>query len=68
MDLPLMPDLLDLLVCPACKGRIDYTEDAEGLACEACCVVYPIEDDIPNLIVEEAVSFEDWDKRQSSGS
>ncbi len=50
----LSPDFLEILRCPACKGRIELKADGSALACESCRRVYPIRDDIPILIVEEA--------------
>ncbi|MGD8242426.1 MAG: Trm112 family protein [Desulfobacterales bacterium] len=50
----LKKELLDILVCPQCKGTI-YLNDAEtGLICEACRLVYEIKDDIPIMLVDEA--------------
>lgn len=62
METNIMPDLLDVLVCPACKGKLEYTNKNDGLLCSACSVVYPIEDDIPILLTEEAVALKDWKK------
>ena len=47
-------DLLDILVCPACKQPLVYSEAAQTLKCGACRRVYPIRDDIPILLVDEA--------------
>ena len=46
--------LLDLLVCPQCKGDIHLNEEQTGLICEACRLEYEIKDDIPIMLVEEA--------------
>lgn len=52
-------EMLKILVCPKCKGELEYrpSEDGKGgdLACHQCGVSYLIEDDIPNLIIEDAV-------------
>lgn len=48
------PVLRDLLVCPKCKGKLDYTEDPEALTCAACRLRYAVEDDIPILLIDEA--------------
>ncbi len=47
-------DLLDILVCPACKKPLAYNAQAATLKCAACRRVYPIRDDIPVLLVDEA--------------
>ena len=51
------PDLLDMLLCPRCKGRVRLTPKGDGLACPLCRVAYPIADDIPVMIFEEAVPW-----------
>ncbi len=47
-------ELLDILVCPACKVPVKLTADAQGLKCAQCRRVYPIKDDIPDMIIEDA--------------
>jgi LSD1 subclass zinc finger protein len=47
-------DLLDILVCPVCKAPVKLTPDASGLKCQSCRRVYPIRDDIPVMLPEEA--------------
>ena len=47
-------DLLDILVCPLCKATVQLKADETGLKCVECKRVYPIRDDIPVMIVEEA--------------
>ena len=47
-------ELLDILVCPVCKTPVKPTADAAGLKCATCRRVYPIRDDIPVMLVEEA--------------
>ena len=47
-------DLLEILVCPKCKGPIRMTEKQDGLVCESCLLLYEIKDDIPIMLVEEA--------------
>jgi uncharacterized protein YbaR (Trm112 family) len=42
------------VVCPACHGRVVLKEDASGIKCTECRRVYPVRNDIPSLIVEEA--------------
>jgi uncharacterized protein YbaR (Trm112 family) len=50
----LAPELLDILVCPQCKGDLDYRPDPEALICHACRLVYRVEDDIPIMLIDEA--------------
>jgi uncharacterized protein YbaR (Trm112 family) len=47
-------ELLDILVCPLCKTPVKLTPDEQGLKCSTCRRVYPIRDDIPTMIVDEA--------------
>jgi uncharacterized protein len=49
-------DLLDILVCPNCKKSLALKENGEGLKCGACQRVYPIRDNIPILLIDEAVT------------
>ena len=49
--------LLEILVCPQCKGELEYREDEGALLCHACRLRYRIEDDIPIMLIDEAESF-----------
>jgi uncharacterized protein len=54
----LSPDLLEILVCPKCKGSLEHrTAPAESLACNSCRLIYAVEDDIPIMLIDEAKSF-----------
>ncbi|MGE5468163.1 MAG: Trm112 family protein [Ignavibacteria bacterium] len=46
--------LLEILVCPVCKGPLDYRKAAAELVCKPCRLAYPIKDDIPVMLEEEA--------------
>jgi uncharacterized protein YbaR (Trm112 family) len=48
------PALLDIIVCPACRGTLAVDEAASELACTSCGLAYPVRDDIPVLLVDEA--------------
>ncbi len=50
-------DLLSVLACPKCKGEVTLTEEASGLYCATCSLVYPVEDDIPVMLIEEASEY-----------
>jgi uncharacterized protein YbaR (Trm112 family) len=47
-------DLLDILACPACKAKVELKADGSGLKCVRCQRVYPIRDDIPVMLIDEA--------------
>ncbi len=46
--------LLDLIVCPACHAALAVDNAAEELVCTGCGLAYPVRDDIPVLLVDEA--------------
>lgn len=46
--------LLEILVCPICKGPLDYRKSQQELVCKPCRLAYPVRDDIPVMIEEEA--------------
>ncbi len=50
----LSKQLLDVIACPKCKGNLEYKHD---LLCHKCKLRYKVEDDIPNMLIEEAVKF-----------
>lgn len=47
-------DLLGMLVCPACKQALEHREHPESLKCTRCHRVYPVKDDIPIMLIDEA--------------
>lgn len=53
--MPVAQWLLDMLVCPACRTAVAATADHSGLHCEACRRIYPIVEDIPIMLVAEAL-------------
>ena len=50
----LSPQLLAILVCPKCRGRLEYREAESSLVCPACRLRYPVRDDIPIMLIDEA--------------
>ena len=50
----LSKELLEILVCPLCKAELDLKPDESGLKCRECKRVYPIRDDIPVMLIDEA--------------
>jgi uncharacterized protein YbaR (Trm112 family) len=55
-------ELLEILACPACKAKVELTADENGLKCVECKRVYPIRDDIPVMLVDEATVDETGDE------
>ena len=54
---PFMPvdqELLEILACPACKTPVTLVKDGTALKCDTCHRVYPIKDDIPVMLIDEA--------------
>jgi uncharacterized protein YbaR (Trm112 family) len=52
------PDLLEILRCPACKNKVEL-KPGGGLKCVNCGRIYPIRDEIPVMLVDEAVIEEE---------
>ena len=53
--MPISEQLLEILVCPACRAKVELKPDGGALKCAGCKRVYPIRDDIPVMLVDEAV-------------
>ena len=53
-SMPVNPELLEILVCPLCKESVVPTPNGDGLKCPRCNRVYPVRDDIPIMLVDEA--------------
>jgi uncharacterized protein YbaR (Trm112 family) len=47
-------ELLDILVCPVCKVPVQLLPDGSGLKCSSCRRVFPVRDEIPVMLPEEA--------------
>jgi uncharacterized protein YbaR (Trm112 family) len=48
------PELLEILVCPNCRGEVEYREAEEVIVCRSCGYRYPVRDDIPVMLIDEA--------------
>ncbi|HEY2376168.1 MAG TPA: Trm112 family protein [Gemmatimonadaceae bacterium] len=53
----LSQQLLEILVCPKCKGALEYREKESVLVCQSCRLKYPVRDDIPVMLIDEAKAF-----------
>jgi hypothetical protein len=49
--------LLEILVCPKCKGELEYDKEKDELTCHSCRLIYEVKDDIPIMLIDEARSF-----------
>ncbi|SUB24191.1 Trm112 family protein [Avibacterium avium] len=56
--------LLDILACPICQGRLKYDKENEQLICTFEQLAYPIEQGIPVLLAERAISLQSENERQ----
>jgi uncharacterized protein YbaR (Trm112 family) len=62
--MPLSKDLLEILACPkcvrdpGCTGALEYREAKNQLVCHYCKLIYRIEDDIPIMLIDEALPLE----------
>jgi uncharacterized protein YbaR (Trm112 family) len=56
--MPVSQELLDILACPKCKQPVHLNTQSSGLVCDACRLEYPIVDDIPVMLIDEARKLE----------
>jgi uncharacterized protein YbaR (Trm112 family) len=47
-------ELIDILACPKCKGPVEFNQEHNGLLCRFCQLLYPIREDIPIMLIDEA--------------
>lgn len=66
VDLSLNPELLAILACPGCHGKITPIDNEQGLLCTTCKVVYPVHENIPIMLIEESVPEDSWKKQYSN--
>ena len=52
--MPVDPELLAILACPNCKMKVELVKNGTALKCGQCKRVYPIKDDIPVMLIDEA--------------
>lgn len=59
-----MEELLKILACPACHGDLEllHKDERQAFFCKTCDLVYRIEDDIPVMLISEAIPREEWKK------
>jgi len=47
-------ELVEILACPQCKGPVELNQEQSGLLCRSCSLLFPIRDDIPIMLIDEA--------------
>ena len=57
LEMPISKELLDILACPKCKGEIFVNKAGDGLICKSCRLLYQIKDDIPVMLIDEALPY-----------
>jgi uncharacterized protein YbaR (Trm112 family) len=61
------PRLLEILVCPVTRGRLDYDRERSELVSQSARLAYPIRDGVPIMLPEEARSLDDTPATGESG-
>jgi uncharacterized protein YbaR (Trm112 family) len=60
-EMAINKELLKILACPKCKGAIVLAKKKDGLICKSCKLIYPIKDDIPVMLIDEALPYKEKD-------
>lgn len=53
-------ELLDVLACPMCKAPLELLPAEDGLRCDKCEVVFPVKDEIPIMLPDQAIPDSEW--------
>ncbi len=56
--MPISQELLEILACPKCKGDIYLNQAGDGLICKSCQLLYQIKEDIPIMLIDEALPYQ----------
>jgi uncharacterized protein YbaR (Trm112 family) len=54
--MPVSPELLEILACPKCKQAVELAAEGDYILCKPCQLRYPVRDDIPVMLIDEAES------------
>ncbi|MDD6088341.1 MAG: Trm112 family protein [Desulfovibrionaceae bacterium] len=60
------PKLLELLACPVCRTAVEAVDNGEGLLCRKCGLIYPVQDEIPIMLQEEAIPQQEWKNKKKN--
>ncbi len=52
-------ELLEILVCPKCHAELEYRKEHEALICRPCKIAFPVREDIPVMLLDEALELQD---------
>jgi len=55
----LSQEILEIIVCPKCKGSLEWNTDKKELDCKKCMLRYPVTDDIPELFIDRAKAIKE---------
>jgi len=55
--MPVPADLLEILACPKCKQAVELADEGDYILCHSCRLRYPVRDDIPVMLIDEADSY-----------
>lgn len=55
-------ELLDILICPKCKGNIKLHNNEKYIICEKCGLAYYIDENMPIMLIDKAVTIEEANK------
>lgn len=61
----LQKDLLQILACPRCHASLHPVEESAaltGLRCDACALVFPVRENIPVMLIDEAIPLAQWNQ------
>ena len=62
------PQLMEMLICPSCHGKLEEDEAQARLRCTQCGLAYPVQDGIPVMLIDEAIKPEGWEEPETAGS
>lgn len=65
--MPFPDEWIELLACPKCRGELERQVEPEGFGCAACGLFYPVEEGVPNFLIDEAVPWIGPGEKRSSG-
>ena len=60
-------EFVEMMICPACQSKVRLKDDGSGIKCLGCRRVYPIEDDMPSMMVDKAI-IEDEEPSSSAAA